>query len=106
MQDATNETNAISAPDDATKTIFYTDAEGKTDFGGMLLRGGRVYYIKEMQAPEGFERITDIIRVYIPDEDSTAGQYEADPNNPTELPFVSNIDISGQKYIRLKITSR
>ena len=102
MQDATNETNAISAPDDATKTIFYTDAEGKTDFGGMLLRGGRVYYIKEMQAPEGFERITDIIRVYIPDEDSTAGQYEADPNNPTELPFVSNIDISGQKYIQIK----
>ena len=99
-EDATNETNAIASPNDPNKTIFVTDDNGVTDFDGRLFKGGSTVYVKEVTAPDGYDKIPDVVPVFVDDVKDTQGVYQPDPNNPNKIANVENVEIDGSKYIQ------
>lgn len=74
-------TNATEASDNASLMIATTDASGTATFEGLPLRASytgseedftKSYYLKEIQAPEGYSLLTDIVEIRIP-EDKAGG---------------------------------
>ena len=91
-------TNTTFADGSTEVDDLRTGMEGSCHWGAKLVVGG-TYDVTEVSAPEGYERVTSIMRVYV-EEDGTIsvlGSVDADGNLSTEPP-AGYTKVDGSKF--------
>ena len=86
MDSTTNTYVSDRKQPNAIKAIVCTDGNGKAEFKGLPLRASyngkeedytKSFYLKEIEAPDGYNPLPDIVEIRLPDDGKTAFTYTA-----------------------------
>lgn len=86
MDSTTNTYVSDRKQPNAVKAVVCTDGSGKAEFKGLPLRASyngkeedytKSFYLKEIEAPDGYNPLPDIVEIRLPDDGKTAFTYTA-----------------------------